>query len=93
MSEELKLIEGVDLDEKNVTFENGEVIEYEITESVSLLYDKNEKHYYLYYIDYNDTCDEFTYELDDDFNGMEFDGVFVSKQDFQEFKDLVNKVA
>ena len=93
MSEELKLIDGVDLDEKSVTLETNEVIEYEITESVSLLYDKNEKHYYLYYIDYKDTCDEFTYELDDAFNGIEFDGVTISKQDFEEFKELVNKVA
>lgn len=90
---ELNFIEGVDLDEKNTVVENGEVIEYEISESVSLLYDKNEKNYYIYYIDYKDTCDEFTYELDDNFDGMEFDGVFISRQDYWDFKELVEKVA
>lgn len=90
---EMKFIEGVDLDEKNVTVEYGDVIEFEIGESVSLLYDKNEKKYFLYGIDYENSFDEFTFELEDDFNGMYFDGVLVSKEDFQDFKELVSKVA
>ena len=81
---EMKFIEGVDLDEKNVTVEYGDVIEFEIGESVSLLYDKNEKKYFLYGIDYDNS---FT------FDGMQFDGVYVSRQDYDDFKELVSKVA
>ena len=90
---ELKFIEGVDLDEKNVTVEYGDVIEFEIGESVSLLYDKNEKKFFLYGIDYDNSFDEFKFELDDSFDGMQFDGVYVSRQDYDEFKELVYKVA
>jgi hypothetical protein len=88
-----QFINGVDLDESKVTLENGELIEYEMTESLSMLYDKNKKNFYLYYIDYDDTCDEFTYELDDNFNGIEVDGFTVSKKDYDDFKELVSKVA
>lgn len=90
---ELKFIEGVDLDEKNITVEYGDIIEFELAESVSLLYDKQKKKYYIYGIDYEDSFDEFTFELDDDFNGMEFDGVYISKEDFIDFKNLVLQVA
>lgn len=90
---ELKFIEGVDLDEKNITVEYGDIIEFELAESVSLLYDKQKKKYYIYGIDYEDSFDEFTFELDDDFNGMEFDGVYISKEDFIDFKNLILQVA
>lgn len=90
---ELNFIEGVDLDEKNVTVEYSDAIEFEIGESVSLLYDKNEKKYYLYGIDYENSFDEYTFELDDNFDGMYFDGIYVSRQDYDEFKELVSKVA
>ena len=89
---ELNFIEGVDLDEKNTVVEYSDVIEFEIGESVSLLFDKKEKKYYLYGIDYDNSFDEFTYELDDDFNGMEFDNTFVSRDDFLDFKKLIEKV-
>jgi hypothetical protein len=92
-TKEFNFIEGVDLDEKNLTEEYGDIIEFEIGESVSLLYDKKEKKYFLYGIDYDNSFDEFTFELDDTFDGMTFDGVFVSKEDFQDFKELVAKVA
>jgi hypothetical protein len=90
---EMKFIEGVDLDEKNVTVEYCDVIEFEIGESVSLLYDKNEKKYYLYGIDYENSFDEYTFELDDSFDGMYFDGVYVSKEEYLDFKTLVENVA
>ena len=90
--EELKVIDDVEVDESKITFENSEVIEYEIGEFVSLLYDKGEKKYYVYGIDYDDSFDEFTYELDDSFNGMEFDGVFISKEEFNDFKCLIQSL-
>ena len=90
---ELNFIEGVDLDEKNIVVKYSDVIEFEIGESVSLLFDKKEKKYYLYGIDYDNSFDEFTYELDDNFDGIEFDGVFISRQDYWDFKELVEKVA
>ena len=92
-TKEFNFIEGVDLDEKNLTVEYGDVIEFEIGESVSLLYDKKEKKYFLYGIDYDNSFDEFTFELDDTFDGMQFDGVYVSRQDYDDFKELVSKVA
>lgn len=90
---EMKFIEGADLDESRVTFEHGDVIEYEVSEFISLLYDKNTKLYYLYYIDYDNTWDEFTIELNDDFNGMELDGIIISKEEFDDFKNLIKNVA
>ena len=93
LSKEMKFIEGVDLDEKNVSVEYDDVIEYEMGDYVSLMYSKNEKKFYIEFIDYEDTCDEITYELDDDFDGMTFDGTFIAKKDFEEFKELVLKSA
>ena len=90
-SKEIKFIEGVDLDEKNVSVEYDNTIEYEIGDYVSLMYSKNEKKFYIEFIDYEDTCDEFTYEIDNNFDGMTFNGVFVSKEDFCNFKELVLK--
>ena len=91
-SREMKFIEGVDLEDKNVTVEYGDVIEFEIADYVSLFYDKKKKRFYIYGIDYEDSFDEFTVDIDDNFNGLEFDGVFISRSDFEEFRDLINKV-
>lgn len=93
MDEEFKMIEGVDLDDKNVEIEMGEMIEYEVSDSISILYDKATKNYFIDYIDYSDTCDEFTIDLDDTFNGIEIEGTYISKEDFIDFKNLVEKVA
>lgn len=92
-SKEMKFIEGVDLDEKNVSIEYDNTIEYEINDYVSLMYSKNEKKFYIEFIDYEDTYDEIRYELDDDFDGMTFNGVFVSKEDYCDFKELILKSA
>lgn len=80
------------VDESKITFENSEVIEYEISNEISLLYDKYEKKYYIYGIDYDDSFDEFNYELDDDFTGIELDGTFVSKEEFDDFKKLIQSL-
>ncbi len=90
-SKEMKFIEGVDLDEKNVSVEYDNTIEYEIDDYVSLMYSKNEKKFYIEFIDYEDTYDEIRYELDDNFDGMTFNGVFVSKEDYCDFKELILK--
>lgn len=92
-SKEMKFIEGVDLDENNVSVEYDDVIEYEVGDYVSLMYYKNEKKFYIEFIDYEDTYDEIRYELDDDFDGTIFNGVFVSKEDYFDFKELVLKSA
>ena len=89
---------GVSMDKLNVdlskvAFESGEMVEWEMTDSVSLLYDKGEKKYFIYAIDYDNSFDEFTVELDNDFDGMELDGVQITKKDFDEFKALVEKAA
>lgn len=86
--EEFKMIDGIDVDESKITFENSEIIEYEVGEYVSLLYDKGKKKYYVHGIDY-DSFDEFSYEIDDEFDGMEFNEVFISKEEFDEFKELI----
>jgi len=94
---EMKFIEGegIDLNESDVITEFDDVIEYEIGEYVSLLYSKNEKKFYVEWIDYDSTYDEFTYEIDENenFDGMNFGDVYISKEDFQDFKELVSKVA
>ena len=91
MVESLKEMEfeGLDLNEKNVSFEYDNEIEYEISDNISLMYSKNEKKIYIEFIDYEDTCDEIIYELDDDFDGMTFGGVYISKEDYLAFKKLV----
>lgn len=90
--EDFDLEENVnDVIEDDIEYEIGEMIEYEFDESISFLYDKDNKKYFIYYIDYNDTCDEFTYEINDDFDGMEIDGIMIKKEDFEEFKLLVSK--
>lgn len=92
--QEMKFIEGegIDFDEKNVTIEYENVIEFELSDNISLMYSKTNKNYYIWGID-DSTYDEFTFELDDSFDGMYFDGIYVSRQDYDEFKELVSKVA
>lgn len=91
-SKEIKFIEGIDLDEKNVSVEYDNTIEYEIGDYVSLMYSKNEKKFYIEFIDYEDTCDEFTYEIDDSFDGIILDGVSVTKKDYDDFKELISNM-
>lgn len=91
MSEEFKMIEGVDFDDKTIDVEMGEMIEYEVSDSVSILYDKTTKNYFIDYIDYNDSCDEFTIDLDENFNGIQLDDTYISKEDFIDFKKLVEQ--
>lgn len=68
-----------------------EIIEYEISDSISLRYDKVEKRYYIYEIDFENGFDEYSFEINEPFDDMEFDDIFIAKKDFEEFKELVLK--
>lgn len=92
MEKKLNFIKGVDFDDENLTVEYRNIIEFEIEDAVSLLYFKNDKKFYVEYIDCDDDCNETIYELNDDFDGMYFGKVFVSKKDYDDFKELVSKV-
>ena len=68
-----------------------EIIEYKISDSISLIYDKLEKRFYIYEIDFENGFDEYSFEINEPFDDMEFDGTFIAKKDFEEFKELVLK--
>ena len=68
-----------------------EIIEYKILDSISLLYDKLEKRFYIYEIDFENGFDEYSFEINEPFDDMEFDDIFIAKKDFEEFKELVLK--
>lgn len=70
-----------------------EIIEYEISDSISLIYNKLEKRFYIYEIDFENGFDEYSFEINEPFDDMEFDGTFIAKKDFEEFKELVLKSA
>lgn len=70
-----------------------EIIEYKISDSISLIYDKLEKRFYIYGIDFENGFDECSFEINEPFDNMEFDGTFIHKQDFEKFKELVLKSA
>lgn len=68
-----------------------EIIEYKISDSISLIYNKLEKRFYIYEIDFENGFDEYSFEINEPFDDMEFDGTFIAKKDFEEFKELVLK--
>ena len=68
-----------------------EIIEYKISDSISLRYDKLEKRFYIYEIDFENGFDEYSFEINEPFDDVEFDGTFIAKKDFEEFKELVLK--
>lgn len=68
-----------------------EIIEYEISDSISLIYDKLEKRFYIYEIDFENGFDEYSFEINEPFDDMEFDETLIRKSDFEEFKELVLK--
>ena len=82
--------ENANFSEVDVKSEN--VVEYEISEFISLMYDLSSKKFYISGIDYEDTFDEFTVDLDESFDGIELDGVMIAKSDFEEFKNLVENL-
>ena len=68
-----------------------EIIEYKILDSISLIYDKLEKRFYIYEIDFENGFVEYSFEINEPFDDMEFDDIFIAKKDFEEFKELVLK--
>ena len=68
-----------------------EIIEYKISDSISLIYDKLEKRFYIYEIDFENGFDEYSFEINEPFDDMEFDDTFIAKKDFDELKKLVLK--
>lgn len=75
-----------------VEIESENVVEYEISEFISLMYDISSKKFYISGIDYEDTFDEFVINIDDSFDGIELDGVLINKSDFDDFKLLVENL-
>ena len=70
-----------------------EIIEYKISDSISLIYNKLEKRFYIYEIDFENGFDEYSFEINEPFDDMEFDDTFIAKKDFDELKELVLKSA
>ena len=68
-----------------------EIIEYKISDSISLIYDKLEKRFYIYEIDFENGFDEYSFEINEPFEDLELDDTFIAKKDFEEFKELVLK--
>ena len=68
-----------------------EIIEYKISDSISLICDKLEKRFYIYEIDFENGFDEYSFEINEPFDDMEFDGTLIRKSDFDELKKLILK--
>lgn len=75
----------------NVEIEDSEIIEGEVTDYISFVYNKITKEYFIEIID-KDTFDEFTIQIDEDFDGDNIDGVEISKNDFEYFKELIKNL-
>ena len=81
-----------DVNVSDAVFEQTEVVEYEFSENISILYDKFTKRYRIEGLD-EDTFDEYVIDIEEPFEDMEIDGVLIRKSDFEEFKELVLKSA
>ena len=57
-----------------------EIIEYKISDSISLIYDKLEKRFYIYEIDFENGFDEYSFEINEPFEDLELDGTFIAKK-------------
>ena len=89
--ENLDLID-VGIDDSNFVMEYDDVIEYEISDNASLLYSKNKNIFYVEFIDYDDDGDEYIINIEEPFEGLQIDkDVYLSKEDFEEFKNVVSK--
>ena len=89
--EKLDLID-VGIDDSNFVMEYDDVIEYEISDNASLLYSKNKNIFYVEFIDYDNDGDEYIINIEEPFEGLQIDkDVYLSKEDFEEFKNVVSK--
>ena len=82
------MIDFENMDFSNVEYEISDVVEYELSEDVSVLYDKSTKKFTIEGID-QETYDEYIIDIDEPFEGLQIDkNTFLTKEDFEEFKKI-----
>ena len=82
------MIDFENMDFSNVEYEISDVVEYELSEDVSVLYDKSTKKFTIEGID-QETYDEYTIDIEERFEGLQMDKeTYLSKEDFEEFKNI-----
>lgn len=81
-----------EMDFSDIECEQIDVVEYEFSENISILYNKSTKQFSIEGLD-QDTFDEYDIDIEEPFEDMEIDGVLIHKSDFEEFKELVLKSA
>jgi predicted DNA-binding protein with PD1-like motif len=89
--ENLEFID-VGIDNFDFSEEFDDSIEYDISENISLLYNKSTQKFTIEYVD-QETFDEYIVDVEEPFEDMEIDGTVITKKDFEEFKELVLKSA
>lgn len=88
--EKLDLID-VGIDDSNFVMEFDDTIEYAISDYVSILYNKSVKKFAIEWLD-QETFDEYVIDVNEPFEGLQIDkNVYLSKEDFEEFKNVVSK--
>ena len=87
--EDLEFID-VGIDDSDFSEEFDYSIEYDISENISLLYNKSTQKFTIEYVD-QETFDEYIVDVEEPFEDMEIDGTVIMKKDFEEFKELVLK--
>lgn len=87
--EDLEFID-VGIDDSDFSMEFDDSIEYDISENISVLYDKSTQKFTIEYVD-QETFDEYTVDVEEPFEDMEIDGTVIMKKDFEEFKELILK--
>lgn len=86
------IIDFESMDFSNIEYEISDVIEFEISENISLLYNKSTQKFTVEWLD-QETFDEYFIDVNEPFEDLELDGTFIAKKDFEEFKELVLKSA
>ena len=86
------IIDFESMDFSNIEYEISDVIEFDISENISLLYNKSTQKFTIEYVD-QETFDEYIVDVEEPFEDMEIDGTVIMKKDFEEFKELVLKSA
>lgn len=85
------MIDFENMDFSNVEYEISDVVEYELSEDVSVLYDKSTKKFTIEGID-QETYDEYIIDIEEPFEGLQIDkDTYLSKEEFEEFKNVVSK--
>ena len=81
----------VGIDDSNFVMEFDDTIEYAISDYVSILYNKSVKKFAIEWLD-QETFDEYVIDVNEPFEGLQIDkNVYLSKEDFEEFKNVVSK--